>query len=614
MPFDQSNDAHLKLAYELAESRANHFWNSETYKNACARYEMYRNAYYRKHDTANPVWKSKLYFPVFFMACKAFESAIKQTVQDPIANINYKTRAKTDLALEEKEKLQNYDIQHDMYISGFERTLFKMYWFNEVFGTSVGRETMVGERRVKKEKSVISDRFGGTRIIESSNIDISEHTDTDLIHPLNFAHALNRGEFYESPWGLVRYELDIADLYGLLEHPLANKEGIQKVIRKVESTEVEGWSSGPQTFYVDSNDYKSGNQDTLIATEYSGNLQYKGNRDDSALYWGVYSKQYHEWLLIGPSPYPRHPFWKQRCYPDPMGPYSVGPNSLLIPVNVIKNTMFNQYVDYTNANMKFLYQTFSPWIRGGWKTLIDGQPGGVVEGISELAMKNSGGNLLTPVQKNTGGIPGMADVFGAVEKLEVEANVASSRKKSVDGVTNTATGEMQIAEQQDAAVESIVRDMDHGLLDGIHQKVANRHSLVTEEQEAFLDKQPEGVSPHIRYFPFELGGSESDIEVNRKSPMQEANKNMAFLTKVGEGMQMIERSGGVLSPEGVTNLYDRIGREIGIEGIDEIIQRPSLPPQVNTAQPAAPVPPEGPELPPQPSPNGGAANGLALAI
>jgi hypothetical protein len=162
-----------------------------------------------------------------------------------------------------------------------------------------------------------------------------------------------------------------------------------------------------------------------------------------------------------------------------------------------------------------------------------------------------------------------------------------------------------------------VRDMDHGLTDAIHQKVANRIRFVTEEQGAYIEKQQPGVSPHIRYFPFELGGEEADIEVNRKSPMQEANKSLAFLTKVGEGMQMIQASGGVLNPEGVVELYDRIGREIGIEGIDRIIQRPAVAPQIGTGQ--QPTSPQGVSAapgavpPPQPAMAGGVGNAVALA-
>ena len=565
-------------AYDIAVRRDNQWYDSETYKNHKKRYELYRDAYYRKHSTSNPVWKSKLFFPVFFLACKAFEAEVKATLQDPIVNINFKNKGKYNPELDEKEKLLNYDIMNDLYISGYESTVFRMYWFNEICGTSVGRETFVSEKKLTKSKSVIVDQFGNRVISQNSSVSSTEHTDTNCIHTLNFAHALNKGEFYDSPWATVRYEISISDLYGLKEHPLANKKGIDMVIKEIEKGDSKGWTDGDDSYYVDNNDYKDGDQDTIIGTEYSGNLQYRGNESDNTLYWGVFAKRYGVWLLLGPSPFQRHPFWKMRTYPDPFGPFGVAPNSTLIPVNILKNTLFNQYVDFTNANLKYLYQVFSPGIQGGLQSLVDGNPGGLVEAIDEITWKQ--GDLIKPIRKESGGIPGMADAFGILEKTEVEAAVASPRRKTAEGITETATGELEIAKQQDAQIESITRDMDNGLKDSIHQKVWNRLKYVIGEQRATIG-QIESESPDVLYFPFELGGEAFDVTVNRKSPVEEANKYMAFLAKVSEGMAIVQSGGGMLDPQAVMGIYEEVGQKIGLDKVDRIwMQQQGLPPQV----------------------------------
>jgi len=619
--FKKENETSLKAALDLAKERDDGFYGSQTYANAVARYEECRNAYYCKHSTKAPIWKSQLYFPVFFMACKAFEASIKQTIQEPIANINFRGKNTYRPELNEKEKILNADIKDDLYISGFEHTLFDMYWFNQTFGVSVGRETMVSERSLIKNKSVTVDRFGNKNVGTNESVKISEHTDTDKIHSLNFAHALNRGEFYESPWASVRYELSISDLYLLQNHPLANKAGIKHILNQIRDKKTSGWSSGPKEYYVDCNDYKNGNQDTIIATEYSGNFGYKGNMDDNRLYWGVYSQQHNVWILVGPSPYKRHPFWKMRCYGDPFGPYGPGPNGLLIPFNVLRNTLFNQYLDFTNASLKYLYQTYSPYIQGGLRSLIDGLPGGIVEAIDEEAWRS--GELIKPIRKESGGIPGMSDTFSIIEKSEIEYSVASSRKRSVEGVTKTATGEMQMAEQQDAAIESIVRNMDHGLVDAMHQKISNRMNMITEEQRVVIDSDS-GEAPEVLYFPFELGGDAFDITVDRKSPTAESNKYMAFLGKVAEGMQLVQNSSGMLNPQAIMEIYDEVGRKIGLDKVDRVWQQQQgMPVQIpGQQQPQAGGGPEmGQAQPPQPvmAPGSpapiaqGAGNAMALS-
>jgi len=613
--FDPANKSHLTQGYDLYKQRNDDFYTSGTWQNAKTRYETRRDCYYRKYSTSQPIWRNQLYFPVFFMACKAFESAVKSTIQAPLVNIIYKSNTAINPQLAEMQKLQNYDLQRDLYVGNFERTLFSMYWFNQLFGVSVARETMAAERVVQNQKRVVMDRMGGERITEEERVKLKEYTRTDLVHPLNFAHPLNRGDFYQSEWGSVRYELSISDIYAMLNHPMANKPGIKKVISEIEKGNV-GWSSKDTTFYCDSEDYRSGKlqQNTIIANECSGDMQFKGNYGDNALYWGIYAEQYQEWLLIGSSQYGRHPFWKMRCHPDPMAPYGVGPQDVLIPYNLLRNKLFNQYLDWTDSNLKFMYQAFPGFIRGGLRSIIDNPAGGILEAIDEESWKRSGGELIRPVNKDKSGIPGMADVFNTLEKGEIEGSVASSRKSAVQGITKTATGEMQVAEQQNQLLESITRDMDHGLVDAMWQKMYNRRKYVTEREVADMGEN----QPSILYYPFELGDEDSDIEVNRIEPTAEANKYMAFLGKVTEAITAVSQVQQI-DVGAVIEQYDKIGRQLGIEGIDGMLRDPSLAPQVGAApggQPPA-MPPGALQGAPQPqgapvAPEG-AGNGLALA-
>jgi hypothetical protein len=600
--FNVKNKDDLIKAYDLWSERNDEMYDSQTWLNAKARYETRRDMYYRKHSTKQAVFRNQLHFPVFFMACKAFEAAVKQTIKSPIVNIDYKSNKVLDPKVEEKEKIHNYDLQHDLYVSDFERKLFAMYWFNEIFGTSVARETMQIERKVNLQREVIMNaRTGGERFVESSTVERLEHTRTDVIHPLNFAHPLNRGDFYESEWASVRYEIGIADVYGMTAHPLANKAGIKKVIDEIEKGHV-GWTATDKQFYCDSVDYISGKikKLTIVVNECSGDMQYHGNYGDNTLYWGVYCEQFQQWLLIGKSPYGRHPFWKMQTHPDPMGPYGVGPCDTLVPINLLKNKIFNQYLDWTDSNLKFMYQAFPGWIRGGVLPLIDNSAGIVIQPVDERTWKESQGQLIRPIEKDKTGIPGVGDVFNTLEKAEIESSVASSRKSAVEGITKTATGEMQIAEQQNALLSSITRDMDAGLCDAMFQKIKNRLKI-TERGIADMGEE----TPSMLYYPFEMSDQNIDVEVIRIDSTAEANKYMAFLSKVTQAIQAVSQV-PQLNINAVLEQYDKIGRQLGIEGIEGMLQQQGLPPQIGGMQapgmPSPGMPPPGMPPPGMPPP------------
>lgn len=602
------NKQQIKDFYEYAMGRIDAFYKSTTYTNAVLRYEIRRDAYYRKRRSNEPVWKSKLYFPAFFMACKGFEAQIKATIQSPIVKISFRGIDKKDAAMIQKERLANHDLLHDLYVSDFERSLFMMYWYNEVFGTSVARESIISEQEVKQTKSVLMDRFGNELRSDNQEIHRKEHTKTDVIHPLNMAHMINRGEFTQSPWASVRYEMSMAELYAMRIDPDANKDDLEEIIKAVESGDSD-WSASQNQYYVDNIDMQStsGNyQNTIIVDEYSGDANFKGNMEDSSLYFGIMSRKHNKWLRVGQSPYFRHHYWKMRTHPDPFSPYGVGACDSLIPLNIMKNAIFNQYMDWGNANLKYMYEIFPGYVKGGLAALIQGLPGGIIEAADETSWKS--GQLIRPIQKDKSGIPGVSDIMNFLDKAETKSSPANDMRSKTAGMTDTATGVMEVSKKEDDMIGSIVDDLDHGLVDGIRQKVKNRINLMSQPVEARIQDS----SPPIRYFPFELDQEGTQIEVNRISPTMEANKYISWLAQVSNG---IKSFGMQVPPEKIMELYARVGRDLGIDGVEEMMAPPAVAPEIGAGGMSGPAMPPSMPQPPAAGPQipQGVGNAMALA-
>jgi len=569
--FDRNNKVHLQLLLELWQARANAFWQSTVFNNGVTRYENNRACYYRKSTVKEPIWKSKLFFPVFFVACQGFEAQLKALIQTPMAEVTYKTLTAGDQGKADKEKILNFDLDNDLYVSNFNRTLMQMYWFNKIFGVSFARESFLSEAVVKNRKEVVSDAYGNESIVENSNIQLKERGRTEAIHPLNFWQTVNKGEVTDCTSCGCRYEMTLAQLYAMLDDPDCIKEDVNHIISEIAKGQ-NGWTPGARTFYVDDPTRISESKmiNTIIVEECSGDANFKDNYSDNQLYFGIYSRQFNKWLRVGKNPYRRHPYWKMRTYPDPFSPYGVGACDAVIPLNLFKNMFFNQYADWSNANLKFMYEVFPENVVGGLAAIIQGQPGGMLQAIDEQAFRN--GNLVRPVEKNNTGIPGVSDILNYIEKHEISASPSNNMKNDVKGGNDLATKVLEIAKKEDNLIASIVADMDCGLIDGLQQKIQNRIDFVRGEQTGKLDKN----SPCVRYFPFELSEDGINIEIRRTSPTQEANKYLTFLSKVGEAMAQF---GFQPYPENIMRLYARVGRQVGIDA-DELMSVKMVPPQI----------------------------------
>jgi hypothetical protein len=613
--FDKSNKDHLKAALELVRGRSSSFYNSPVYLNAKERYETRRNAYYRKPTTKEPLWKSKLYFPLFFLACKGFEARVKSTIDmaGPLARITYDSPVRRDPGMLQMEKIHNFDLNNDLYVSNFRQKLYQMYWFNEIFGTSIARETFVSEAEAVSQRQVLMDEAGNETFQESQSVVRREHTLTEVVHPLNFAQVVNKGEFTDSRWTEIRYEMPISELYAMRNDPDVVQEDLEYVIAEIEKGH-NGWSNEKNTYYVDDAVFSSTSSqemNTLIVNEYSGDISFKGNYDDNQLYYGIYSAKFNKWLRIGKSRYPRHHFWKMRTYPDPMAPYGVGACDTVIPINLVKNVLFNQYVDWGNANLKFMYEVYPRNIKGGLKSLIEGQAGGMLEAIDEATWYK--GQLVRPVQKNNVGIPGIQDILNYLERAEVDAMPQNSMRKEIENKIETATQSVEATKKENLLVDAVISDLDLGLIDGIQQKVANRINFSSLlPQLGTVDR----ASPPVRYFPFELSLDNISLTVRRIDGSADANKYIAWLNQVSQGMKMF---GFMPNPQEILRLYATMGRNLSIPEVDEILAE--MPVQVNTAAAVPPGGSAGPGSSPSPAPppspplaqNAGAANASALA-
>lgn len=604
--FDRTKRDQLDALFQLWTDRADAFWGSTVFSKAIDRYEANRACYYRKATTKEPIWKSKLYFPVFYVACQGFEAQIKSLSQSPLFEATFKTLNSSDLAKGQKEKMLNFDLDHDLYITNFIATLGKMYWFNKIFGVSVARESFLSEAVVKNRREVVTDAYGTETVVENSPVQLKEHSRTEVIHPLNFWQTANVGEISDCTSCGCRYEMSIAQVYAMLDDPDCVKEDVQAIIEEIQKGNV-GWEPGKSTFYVDDPVRITENRtiNTIIVEECSGDANFKGNYDDNSLYFGIYSRKFKKWLRVGKNPYSRHPYWKMRTCPDPFSPYGVGACDAVIPLNLFKNLFFNQYADWSNANLKFLYEIFPGNIQGGLAALIQGQPGGMLAAIDEQTYLR--GPLVRPVEKNNTGIPGVADILNYIEKHEISASPANDARNKVQGANDTATKVLEISKKEDSLISSLIADLDQGLLDGLQQKIANRANFVRGEQVGQYSKN----SPCVRYFPFELTDGDVNIEIKRTSPTQEANKQLLFLSKVAEAMAQF---GFQPTPEAIMRIYSRVGRQVGIDA-DELMNVKMVPPQVmgGGSVSKAPMPGASIQGPANQPAAGGAGNAVALA-
>jgi len=617
--FNPKSEADVKLATDYINTIIGDWYSSSMYSNGKARYEKRRNAYYCRPDTAVPVWKSKLYLATYFLGCKVIEAQLRKSRGEggDFALVGLQPGKDNTPEAIEKRKIANYDLNNDLQISRFTDTLDKMEWFMVQCGWAVGREYIISDVVESNRREVVEGRFGGqSQINEVNGIEMIEHTKTDVIHPLNWGHSAYCSDFPESRNSFCRFRLSVVELYKMLQDEEAYLPGVKRILDDMNKNGIPKILNDSNIFYFD--DYFDGNvtqENSIVVDECMGDLNYKGNYDDNNLYYVLIHRSTREILRISRSPFKSKNLWKIRAYPDGATPYGVGPCDQLLAPAQLDNNIINQYIDWCNANMKFLYQTYDGYIAGGLAALIDSPPGGVVVADTADAWKQTGGELIKPLRKDAMGLPGVSDILGFSK--EYKANASPMGNYHGQGVKDaggkqTATAVGLMSSREDSFMECVQSNVDSGINQALHIKLENRHAFMSQENAA----QPTPDSPVVRYFPWELGGIDYTTTVKRSPGDVQSQKTFQFLNICKSFFEL-----GIINPAGMQTALKNIGKQQQIPEVEDMFKEmapeigmgaPAMP-GVPAAQPRAPInAPQQAQAPAVPPPQPGViANAMA---
>lgn len=597
--FNPANEEQVTKALRYAKEFDDNFYGSSYYDKAWNRFTRRISAYKMQHRTDLPKWKSKLHFPTFRLACNMTSTQFKESHRlDPFVTVGLENSKTQDVKALEKAKLAHYDLNNDLYVSKFASVLDSMYWFVSLFGCCVGRERITSDADQEIIKSVVSDNFGNPVDIKEETLTVrKEHTLTGLIHPLNFSHEITKSHFFQSRKAGTRFPMPISLLYKMAksENPLYYQPGIKKILASIEDgKELSAWSSDRQTFYSETKGEISASDGTIIINEYSGDMNFAGNYDDNNLYWGLRSNEYDCWIAIGKSPYKRHPYWKMQPIHNPQEPYGDGPNDVMLPLNYWKNDTVNQYNDYMNATLKYMFEVYPGNILGGHMALIDGLPGGLIVADNEEAfMKNA---LIRPVNHTKSMLPNVERMLQYIESEVQRDGAIGNLKTEAPDVSDTATGVGALMQREASIMQGMMDEIDrNGIEDAMKMKMDNRTMYLTEPVMAYINEN----SPPVRYFPLELSGQKYSFYIKRQTPDVVAGKQRVLLKDLMALSAMMDSTGKPLvAPERVLMIVKDIGKNYGLDRLDEYIPD-VLPPQVSTrpvgggnipASPLAPLP------------------------
>lgn len=602
--FNPSSDEDVKKFYEYAvNDRANQFYHSGLYSNAVLRHETRRDAYYMRPNAAVPKWRSKIVFATYFLGVRTLMAQISKSFSsNPFVNIKLRQGSKRTPDAEEKRALATYDLNYDLVASRWFEVFNKMQFYLCTTGWCAAREYFVNDSETKSYRKIQTDNYGMNQVVKTQEQVHKEHTKTNLIHPLNFAHDPLVQDIRDSRWSSVRFLISHADIYNMLGNENYYQPGVEELLKKLEKGGAENVISNKMDFYFD--DYHSiGNMknNQLVAYEYSGDANYKGNYDDNDLYYQLTIPKYNVTLRVGKSPFGFKNHWKISAYPDPQSPYAIGGCDPLLPIKTFRDDFINQYVDYIHASTKIMYEVYDGNIMGGLSALIDGAPHGFV--VADTPEAFNAGSLVRPVKKDSNGIPGVADMINFMDKYEAQSTPYSNLRGTgtSDQINKTATGIGFQASREDAYVAAMRENIDFGVRDCMYQKLENRLNFTIREVEGEIEGEP------IRYAPYELGGPDFEPEVDKMPPDAMAGRIFQALN-MAKGFLEI----GIIDQNKMAEVLNKGFAASGIDGLEGLAKE--LPPQINT------VPPQmgGTETdmnsqPPQPTIQGVGVNGALAA-
>lgn len=584
MAFNPNKPDDVKKAFDYASSRVNNFYTSSLYGHNWDRYERRIKAYYCRPFDDQPKWRSKLFLPTFFLGCTATFAQFKQAYStDPFVYVNAQDDSMPSPEMYEKAQIAQLDMNYEIAVSGFKNTCLEMDWYLTLFGTAVGREYMRINTKKVVTKTPNIDMYGINQgISQNESMQRVERTCTDIIHPMNFAHDPTKRNFIKSSWGSVRYLMHIRDIYKMLGHPNYYQPGVKECTEKLNDGGDPGWTHGKSTIYSEHGKEYTDKTGTVVVYEYVGDMNFKGNEADDNLYYMLWIPAFNLVLRCSLHWGRRIPYWKKEAWYDVDGPYAVDPCGMLLPVNLWENSSVNQYIDFTNSAMKYLYVAFPDNVRGGISTLVNALPGGIVPAINDQVMDKA----IQPLQTNFAQVQHMGNVLQLIEKYRERSGPSSNlRGKSTGQLNDTATGISLMAQREDDMVYALMDGADQGICDAVTLKMQHAVDWFNEERMVQHQKQ------YVSYYPYELEG-EYALKVKRSKSDIEAGKEMSFLKLISSLNNF-----GSADPQNMIRATRDIGIALGVNDIDSKLPK-IMPPQINT-QPPMPTAQVQPSLPPQ---------------
>lgn len=597
MAFNPNKPEDVKTAFEYVSSRVNNYYTSSMYNNAWLRYERRIKAYYCRPFDDQPKWRSKLFLPTFFLGCTATFAQFKQAYStDPFVYVNAQDDSTPSPDMYEKAQLAQLDMNYEIAISSFKNICLEMDWYLTLFGTAVGREYMrIGTKRTSS-KTPNTDMFGFNQgALQQESLQRVERTCTDIIHPMNFAHDPTKRNFIKSSWGSVRYLMHIRDIYKMLGHEHYYQPGVKECIDKLNKGGDPGWTHGKSTIYSEHGKDYTDKMGTVPIYEYIGDMNFKGNEADDNLYYMLWIPAFNLVLRCGLHWGRRISYWKKEAWYDVDGPYAVDPCGMLLPINLWENSSINQYIDFTNSAMKYLYVAFPDNVRGGLSTLVNALPGGIVPAISDQNMDK----MIQPLQTNFAQVQHMGNVLELIEKYRERTGPSSNlRGKTNNQLNDTATGISLMAQREDDMVYALMDGADQGIVDAVNMKMQHASDWFNESRVVEYQKK------YVSYYPYELEG-EYALKVKRSKSDIEAGKEMSFLKLI-----VSMNNFGNPDPQNMIRATRDIGIALGVNDIDSKL--PKMAPVQIPSAPGMPMPPTGqPTLPPM---TGGSNAQMAAAM
>jgi hypothetical protein len=591
------NEATISSALQHVDEFTDNYFCSSEYSKQWSLYGTLKDSYFMRKNPNMPAWKSNLYLGAFYINVETLKIQFANILQnDPFVNITPKDNYKKDAIALEKASIAHADLNYDLHISNFNDRLRDCFFFDSLIGYSCGREYIKVDTRTKKTARVSTDPYGSQIVQEGQYSERIETTCTDIIHPLNFAHDITKGDFVESQENAVRFELPVSEIYKMLKDTRYNQPGVKETLEFLEkSTYV--YSVGQNTFYSDNGGEKTSTSNTrnkVVCYEYTGTLRYKGNERDNTIYQVLWVKDTKQVLQIRKSPFGEIiPYWKRIVKPVPCTPYGIPPNYPAFILNQVENHFYNANIDYTNAAMKWNYEIKPENINGGLAAYYNALPGGGIPIREDVPL----GSTMRRIDGEMTSIPSFNTMMQILDGSKQEYAFSKLIRGTQTG-NQTATEASLINEKEDILVASMIQQTDVGLKNCMFIKLHALANNFQNERKANID----GVD--VLHYPRELADQDYSIDIKREKSDIQSAKNFAFLQKLQSVYAYMDQRQTPMNPEPLIDLIEAVGIAGGVPETVELVKkmRDSLPKPAEIGAPQTPGMPDAQPGAPQESP------------